>query len=61
MNGPRGYNAKLNKSERERQIPYDFTYMWDLKNKINKQDRNKLIDTENRLTAPRADRIGGLG
>ena len=35
MNGPRGYYAKWNKSGRESQIPYDFTYMWNLKNKTN--------------------------
>ena len=28
----------LSKSERERQIPYDITYMWNLKD-----DTNKLI------------------
>lgn len=27
----RGYYAKWNKSDRERQISYDFTYMWNLK------------------------------
>ena len=27
MNGPRGYHTKWSKSERERQIPYDITYM----------------------------------
>ena len=37
MDGPRGYYAKWNKSDKERQIPYDFTHMWNLKNKINKQ------------------------
>ena len=31
MDGPRGYYAKWNKSDRERQIPYDLTYMWNLK------------------------------
>ena len=35
MDGPWGYYAKWNKSDRERQIPYDFTYMWNLKNKTN--------------------------
>ena len=35
MDGPRGYYATWNKSDRERQIPYDFTYMWNLKNKTN--------------------------
>ena len=28
-------------SDRERQIPYDFTYMWNLKNKINEQTKQK--------------------
>ena len=27
------YNAKWNKSVREREISYDFTYMWNLRNK----------------------------
>jgi len=31
----------LNKPDRERQIPYDFTYMWKLKKK-----KAKLMDTE---------------
>ena len=31
MNGPRGYYAKWNKSDRERQLQYDFTYMWSKK------------------------------
>ena len=31
MDGPGGYHTKLSKSERERQIPYDITYMQNLK------------------------------
>ena len=31
MDGTRGYHPKRGKSERERQIPYDITYMWNLK------------------------------
>ena len=31
MDGLRGYSVKWNKSGRERQIPYDITYMWNLK------------------------------
>ena len=31
MNGPRDYHTKQNKPKRERQIPYDITYMWNLK------------------------------
>lgn len=33
MDGSRGYYAKWSKSDEERQIPYDFTYMQNLKNK----------------------------
>ena len=32
---PEGINAKRNKSVRERQILYDFTHMWNLRNKTN--------------------------
>ena len=31
MNGSRVYHIKGNKRDRERQIPYDVTYMWNLK------------------------------
>ena len=39
----------------ERQVPYNFTYMWSLKNNINKQNRNRLIDTEDRLMVARRE------
>ena len=39
MDGSWGYYAKWNKSDRERQILYDLTYMWKLKNSTYK---NKL-------------------
>ena len=38
MDGPRDYHTKWRKSDRERQIPYDITYMWKLK-----YDTNELI------------------
>ena len=38
MDGLGGYYTKLNKPDRERQISYDITYMWNLKN-----DTNELI------------------
>ena len=38
MDGPRDYHTKWSKSERERQIPYDITYMWNLK-----YDTNELM------------------
>ena len=31
MSGPKDYHTKWSKSERERQIPYYITYMWNLK------------------------------
>ena len=44
MEGPRDYHSKQSKSERERQIPYDIAYLWNLK-----YDTNELtykIDIE---------------
>ena len=35
MDGPRDYYTKWSKSERERQIPYDITYVWNVKYDIN--------------------------
>ena len=32
MDGPRGYHTKWSKSGRERQLSWDITYMWNLKN-----------------------------
>ena len=31
MDGPRVYHTKWSNTERERQIPYYITYMWNLK------------------------------
>ena len=41
MDGPGEYYVKENKPVREIQIPYDFTYMWNLMNKINKQNKTE--------------------
>ena len=40
--------AEWNKPVRERQIPHDFTHMWNLINKLrtNKQNRDRFIDRE---------------
>ena len=48
MDGPRGYYAKKNKSNLERQVLYDFTYMWNLKAKRKKKCNRTVIDTENK-------------
>ena len=39
LDGPRNYHTKCSKSDRERQITYDITYMQNLK----KKDTNELI------------------
>ena len=51
-------------SEREEQVPYDITYMWNLKygtNELFLQNRNRLTDTENRLVVVKGGRGKGLG
>ena len=35
MDGPRDDHTKWSKSDRERQMSYDITYMWNLKNNTN--------------------------
>ena len=63
MDTPGGCYAKWNKLDRKKQIPYDFTYMWNLKNKTNeqtKQKRNRLIDTENKLVVARGEEGGEM-
>ena len=41
MDGPLGYYAKQNKSDRERQILYEFTHMWNLKKNKDEQTKQK--------------------
>ena len=41
MDGTREYYAKQNKSVKETQIPYDFTQMWNLRNKKYEQKEKK--------------------
>ena len=43
MDGPRDYHTKWSKSEREKQIPYAITYMWNLKYDTN---NNKYVTKE---------------
>ena len=52
MNGPRDYHTEWSKSDREGQILYDITYMWNLKNWYKwtyLQNRNRVTDVENNL------------
>ena len=49
---PRDYHTKLSKSERERQIPYEITYTWNLKYNTNEliyETETDSQDIENRL------------
>ena len=41
MDRPGEYYTKSNKPDRKTQIPYDFTHMWNLMNRINKQTEEK--------------------
>ena len=54
-------HTKWNKSERKRQIPYDITDMWNLKNDtewIYLQNKNILTDIENKLMVTKEGSIG---
>ena len=57
MDGPKGYYAKWNKSDREKQVLYDLTYMWNPKSKTNQDQNNTDIDsdTENKLLVASGD------
>ena len=56
MHGPRDYHTKSSKSERERQIPYDITYMWNLKYDTG----TSLVVQWLRLHAPNAGSLGSI-
>ena len=58
MNEPRDYHTKCSKSERERQISCDTTYIWNLKYVTNElvYKRETHSWTENRLTVNKEER-----
>ena len=63
MNGPRDYHAKWSKSERERQISYDITYMWNLKYDTNEPIYEQETDSQTQRTdlwLPRGEDGGGV-
>ena len=54
MDGPRDHYTKLGKSDRERQISYDITYVWNLikmvqKNLFIKQTNSLILKSNLRL------------
>ena len=64
MDGPRDYHTKWSKPDRERQIPYDITYMLNLKKWYKwtyLQNRNSLTDIENKLMVTKRERWYKLG
>ena len=61
MDGHREYNAKQSKPVRERQIPYDFTHMCNLKNKTNEQRKKKKNNQKPKNRGEVARRIGEIG
>ena len=46
MDTTRDYHTNWSKSERERQIPYDITYMWNLKYDTNEYIYETETDSE---------------
>ena len=46
MDGPWEYYTKWSKSDRERQMLYDITYMWDLKNNTNESVYKTETDSQ---------------
>ena len=46
MDGPRDYHTKWSKSERESQITYESTYMWNLKYDTNERIYKTETDSQ---------------
>ena len=55
MDVSRDYHTKWSKSERERQISYDITYMWNLK----KWYKWTYLPNRNRFTDVERGKVGG--
>ena len=59
MDGPGDYHTKWNKSDRERQIPYGITYMWNLKYDTNEPIYETETDSQRTdLWLPRGRGVG---
>ena len=54
------YHTKWSKSERERQIPFDIPYMWNLKYDTNEPIYEAEIQTESNLMSAKEDRGRGV-
>ena len=59
MDGTRDCHIELSKLERERQIPYDITYIWNLiYAQMNLSTEKKIMDLENRLVVVKGEGKG---
>ena len=56
--GIEGMMLKWDKSDRERQILCNFTYMWNLKNKTEHNKTDIATDIENKQMAARGEGMG---
>ena len=61
MDATRDYHTKGNKSERERQISYDITYMWNLKHDTNEPTYATETDSLTKRTDLWLPRGRGVG
>ena len=70
MGRAKEYNDKRNKLAKERQIPYDFSHMWNFRKITNEQREEKgerekpehrLLTTENKLMVTRGEAGSGMG
>ena len=59
MEEPRAYHTKWSKSGRERQIPYDVAYTWDLKYDTNELLHKREADSQTERTGLRLPREKG--
>ena len=57
MDATRDYETKRRKLERERQIPYGITFMWNLRYGTNEliYETETVTDTENRLVVAKGE------
>ena len=59
IDATRDSHTKWSKSERERQIPYDITYIWNLiYRQMNLSTEKKIMDLENRLVVAKGEGEG---
>ena len=58
MDGTRHSHTKCSKSERERKMSYDITYIWNLTAQMNLSTENKFMDLANRLVVAKGEGEG---